>query len=262
LLPKYRLPTEAEWEYAALALVGNSLGERVLERNVYPWHGKSLRSEDKNSIGQFQMNFKRGKGDYMGVATMPNPGYLFPSEVKSFWPNDFGLYNMAGNVSEWVLDVYRPLTFEEAYGMNPFRGNVYMTKVLDEDGLVAEKDSLGRIRFQEMTPEQIANRRNFQRADNRNFRDGDFSSAIASDWLALAEEGGQTTDLVYDAKSSAITDYSRVVKGGNFQDRAYWLAPAGRRFLDQDRSESWIGFRCAMPRIGTPTQGGSARARR
>jgi gliding motility-associated lipoprotein GldJ len=261
LMPNFRLPTEAEWEYAAYGLMGNTFDERIIERRVYPWNGQNVRMSDRQHMGQMRANFVRGRGDFMGVAGSLNDGADYTSQVFSYAPNDFGLYNMAGNVSEWVLDVYRPLSFEDVYGMNPFRGNVYMTKVRDEDGQIAEKDSLGRIRFQEMTTEQIGDRRNFQRADNRNFRDGDFASTISDDWLALAEEGGNTTDMVYTETTSAITDNSRVIKGGSFRDRAYWLSPSGRRFLDQDRSEAWLGFRCAMPRIGAQTQSG-ARARR
>jgi gliding motility-associated lipoprotein GldJ len=258
LQPYFRLPTEAEWEYAAYGLKGNTFDERVIERRVFPWNGSNVRMSDAQHMGQMRANFTRGRGDAMGVAGSLNDGAPYTAPVFSYAPNDFGLYNMAGNVSEWVLDVYRPLTFEEAYGLNPFRGNVYMTEVRDEDGRIAEKDSLGRIRMQEMTPEQLAGRRNFTRSDNRNFRDGDFSSVVADDWMALYEEGGNTTGLVYDPSSSAITDKSRVIKGGSYRDRAYWLSPSGRRFLDQDQSEAWLGFRCAMPRIGAQTQSSRA----
>jgi len=142
ILPKYRLPTEAEWEYAALALIGNSTGESIKDRKVYPWNSDGLRSQDKNYMGSFMANFKRGNGDYMGVAGSLNDGAAFPAPVISYWPNDFGLYNMAGNVSEWVLDVYRPLSFEDFSDQNPYRGN----------------------------------------AENLNYRDGDYMSTIQNDW--------------------------------------------------------------------------------
>ena len=58
--------------------------------------------------------------------------------VYMYWPNDYGLYNMAGNVSEWVLDVYRPLSFED-FDDSALSEVIIMTKVTDEEGLIAEK---------------------------------------------------------------------------------------------------------------------------
>ena len=68
-------------------------------------------------------NFKRGRGDNMGVAGSLNDESDITSPVISYWPNDYGLYNMAGNVSEWVADVYRPVTEQTATtDHRPFRG--------------------------------------------------------------------------------------------------------------------------------------------
>jgi len=49
-----------------------------------------------------------------------------------------------------------------------------------------------------------------------------------------------------------ISDKSRVVKGGSWKDVAYWLSPGARRYMDEDNAASWIGFRCAMIRVGSP----------
>jgi gliding motility-associated lipoprotein GldJ len=260
LMPNFRLPTEAEWEYAAYGLIGNSYDERVIERRIYPWSGDNVRMSDAKNMGRMRANFVRGRGDFMGIAGALNDGGDYTSSVYTHPPNDYGLYDMAGNVSEWTSDVYRPLTFEDAYGMNPFRGNEYKTVVREEDGRIAERDSLGRIRYRPVTEEEVANRRNYQRADNRNYRDGDFASTISSNWDP--DEAPENPTLnVYDPRSSLITDYSRVIKGGNWTDRAYWLSPGNRRFLDQSLSEAWIGFRCVAPRIGPSSMPAGSRRR-
>lgn len=143
LLPRYRLPTEAEWEFAAYGLVGNTVDERIVERRVYPWNGHFVRYDDRRKggafFGDFRGNFMRGRGDYMGVSGSLNDNGDITTPVFSYWPNDYGLYNMAGNVSEWTMDVYRPLSFEDENGLQPFRGNVFKTKVRNSDGAVADK---------------------------------------------------------------------------------------------------------------------------
>ena len=92
---------------------------------------------------------------------------------------------MAGNVAEWVLDVYRPLSYEDMDEWRPYRGNVFMTKVRDEEGLIAEKDSLGRIQWRPLTEEEAKNRRNFRYADNKDYLDGDFTSSISVSYTHL-----------------------------------------------------------------------------
>ena len=236
LLPRYRLPTEAEWEYAALAQIGNTVYERVTDRKQYPWNGHIVRNKEEKYKGEMMANFKRGRGDNMGTAGYLNDRADIPAPVHSFWPNDFGLYNMAGNVNEWVMDVYRPLSPEDKSDLNPFRGNVFKTAQRDEEGAISEKDSLGHIPMRNVTEEESVERRNYTKSDNINYLDADEPEYIQYQY----------------GITSLINDKARVYKGGSWNDRAYWLSPGARRFLDENQSTNDLGFRCAMVRVGSP----------
>ena len=125
ILPSYRLPTEAEWEYAAKAMIGTQQqDENQANQRIYPWDGPSLRE----SSGTMLANFKRGRGDYAGIAGKSNDGAIITAEIYKYAPNDFGLYQMAGNVNEWVMDLYRPLSFQDFNDLNPVRRNDKLDK--------------------------------------------------------------------------------------------------------------------------------------
>ena len=386
LLPRYRLPTEAEWEFAAYGLIGNTIDERVIEKRLYPWDGHWVRNPQENFQGEMLANFVRGRGDYMGVAGFLNDNADITAPVISYFPNDYGLYNMAGNVSEWVLDVYRPLSHEDVDEFRPFRGNVFKTKVLSASGHVDEKydatiydihgieqylvefkaeregknknqtygyspknnmDSVekallasidqyvkdaklllknkqiieaslkiqeifdnvledfdlqvsqaanlvgyqiqispmlrsglsdyimntpGNVKMRNVTAEENLKRSNYRIADNIDYLDGDLKSSVdnpgdvaSAPAIAKYNSGDRNEDFAMYRRgkegslkkagepTSLISDKSRVYKGASWKDRAYYINPGTRRFLEQDRSTSTIGFRCAMDRIGSPT---------
>ena len=251
LLPRYRLPTEAEWEFAAIGQIGNTVYERILDRRIYPWNSHVLRTSDKSFYGSFMGNFRRGEGDYAGVAGDLNDGAIGPAMVASYWPNDYGLYNMAGNVCEWVADVYRPLSFEDVTDLNPYRGNVFTRKVRDAEGLISEKDEFGKLQYEEIPVEDIADRRNYRKSNNINYLDGDFQTSVNSeDWVKQSENSNSST--MYDfSVTTMINDHARVYKGGSWKDNSYWMMPASRRYLDEKLATDYIGFRCAMDRVGS-----------
>jgi len=250
MLPSYRLPTEAEWEYAALALIGkmeSDRNENITDRRLFPWDGNSVRYQKRDKYqGEMLANFKRNRGDYMGMAGKANDAAPFPAAVRSFLPNDYGLYDMAGNVNEWCLDVYRPLTSltlkdVENQDLNPFRGNEFkVVETNPDDGSVVGRDNLGRMKYRYLTKEELATRDNIRSEYARNYMDGDEAS---NSYYAYNE-------------FSLINDSSRVYKGGSWADRAFYLSPGARRFKNENESDRTIGFRCAMHKVGgsEPTQ--------
>lgn len=96
----FRLPTEAEWEYAAR-------GGRT--QSPFPWGGPYLR----NKKGCLLANFKPGRGNYA------EDGGFYTVRADAYWPNDYGLYNMAGNVAEWTISLYYEGSYNFQHDMNP-----------------------------------------------------------------------------------------------------------------------------------------------
>lgn len=259
MLPSYRLPTEAEWEYAALALIGNSQTspERIVNQKLYPWNGHYVRNDEKANRGLFRANAQRGRGDLMGVAGYLNDNAAPTAPVDSYWPNDYGLYCMAGNVNEWVLDVYRNQTTLDVEDFNPFRGNIFQVLATDANKEFILDDTTGKLKYRNMTDEESINRINYKTADNINYKDGDIASSL--DYLAKETTAKAGSERMYhnendesNPMTSLVNDRVRVYKGGGWRDRIYWMVPGTRRFLQQDKSSDDLGFRCAMIRVGSP----------
>ena len=117
LVPEFRLPTEAEWEYAARG---------GLQSAMYPWGGPYT----KNDRGCFMANFKPMRGDYAVDQA------LYTVEANAYDPNGYNLYNMAGNVSEWVDSSYEQDAYEYSASMNPNVNNIYNEKKIKIPGTV------------------------------------------------------------------------------------------------------------------------------
>ncbi len=97
---KFRLPTESEWEYAARG--GRDMAP-------YPWGGYYVR----NAKGCLLANFKPGRGNY------PEDGGLYTVKADAYFANDYGLYNMSGNVAEWTDSAYHPNAYQHVHDLNP-----------------------------------------------------------------------------------------------------------------------------------------------
>ncbi|WP_299666383.1 gliding motility lipoprotein GldJ [uncultured Polaribacter sp.] len=289
LQQRFRLPTEAEWEFAAKAIVENREYNNIRGRKKYAWNGKYTRAKSKRFRGDQLANFKQGKGQYSGLPGWSSDGSDIPIRIKSYPPNAFGLYDMSGNVAEWVADVYRPIIDNEANDFNYFRGNLFTKKFINQEGKVViigdeaavEYDTLpngtiiprqlpGTIKYVPITRDDATFRTNFSKADNANIGDGDLNStrfyqddedrfASRPSMYNSPKRPSRVRDsitgrdvLTNDSKMrrTLISDQTRVYKGGSWADREYWLDPAQRRYLPEYMATNFIGFRCVSDQLG------------
>ena len=296
LSQKIRLPTEVEWEYAAKATSENREYNNIRGRKKYAWSAKYTRDNSKRYKGDQLANFKQRKGSYSGIAGWSEDGSDITIRVKSYPPNAYGLYDMSGNVAEWVADIYRPIIDAEANDFNYFRGNIFTKKLIDPSGKVVvvgeysgamvKYDTLpngkivptelpGVIKYVPITKDDVFMRRNYNTAYNLDKNDGDNSSSrfylenreltaesrmYNSPMNTIDDKTDKPNKYDVSKRSTLISNKSRVHKGGSWKDREYWLDPAQRRHLPEYMSTSFIGFRCATDMVGLlPTNKKTAR---
>lgn len=213
LIQPYRLPTEAEWEYASVALLANNEG--YLAQKKF-----NNRSENKSSKGLIMMNYKQGKGNNMGTAGYLNDGADITAPVRAYEPNSFGLYNMLGNINEWVADSYQ----DDTYNSN---NNGLAPSI----GFNQDSEMLAMIQPIKPTYEDYTiNDKGINQENN------------------LVD----SVDASLYGISTLINSESRVIKGGSWNDRIQWVNPSARRFFNEKSSSAMIGFRCAMTMTGSP----------
>lgn len=217
LIQPYRLPTEAEWEYAASALLANNEGYLNQEKIDY-------RSPNKSTKGLIMMNYKMGKGNNMGTAGYLNDGADITAPVRAYEPNAFGLYNMLGNVNEWVADRYQENTYNPSNDLSPVVGFNSLDNI--DEMVESQKQSYEDFIKSKDKIDSLTGHQRFTDIDS--------------------------LDANLFGISTLVNPESRVIKGGSWNDRLHWLNPSSRRHFNENSSSAIIGFRCAMTMTGSP----------
>lgn len=269
VVTKFRLPTEVEWEYAALGLQKNR------DHNNYLGKGQQieeLKGKKGSRRGMYLENFKQGRGDYSGVGGWNNDGSPTTSDVKKYPSNDLGIYGMFGNVAEWTADIYRPIIDEEASDFNYYRGNVTREVVRNSDGTYRKIDE-NNIAYDTLADGRLVYKGlpgQYQRVVKENYGnygDGDFRSSLDAGYGRTLDDSASSAYNMYNSakrrfivdkdgkvilekdnqkRTTRVSNTSRVVKGGSWKDTSYWLDPGQRRYRDENKSYGWVGFRVAQ----------------
>lgn len=235
LLPSFRLPTEAEWEYAAYGFKNYYVERTVFQRRLFPWETNNLFDENGNYYANFgQILDKNGLEVKSFVqdnsrrkskkAYVLGDNYFHTGLVNSFSPNNYGLYNMSGNVAEWVMDRYE----EDS-------ATKHLIDSLDNN--VQRKELLKNI---EVSGNEIG------------ILDGIYVKKSDDKEIDLSTEKGRNiyNRLKKEYEHNGFVNEkfpdARIVKGGSWAQGPAYLQIGARTIYPENKSSCMIGFRLAM----------------
>jgi len=272
LYPAFRLPTEAEWEYAAQ---GGNQNEEELYGSEYPWGSYTLTDEK----GKYHANFGYfDDNNNVRIKSLQDDGYMYTAPVGCYEANNLKLYDMSGNVSEWVMDIYRfnlPSDLEDSF--SPFRGNVF--EVIDsanieiinqESTSVEDTDYLMQSIYDNSQRPHILEMKNYLNEMDipENYEDILLSSLqieVNDDLetvkrkIVIRQLRSNSTknisehridQLAKEAQHNVrVLDHfhpSRIIKGGSWIDSPIYLMTGTKAVYNENTGSAFIGFRVAM----------------
>jgi len=225
VFPEIILPTEAQWEYASLSIIEQNTTEAgEINQNIYPWNQSGLQDSRGNYLANFgpitdQNGFKiKSFSENKTELKNKESDYLFTTPIKSFPANNFKLYDMGGNVAEWVFD-YASSIYSNDY------------EILGMDSLIVNVNDDLQTAF-----DKIATRNS-----SLNSAGPDITNKFYVERLML-----QAKKEMHDAKVLDAIKNGRIVKGGSWISRPRNLQCSGREVFSQNKQSAFIGFRIAM----------------
>jgi formylglycine-generating enzyme required for sulfatase activity len=247
LLPEFRLPSEAEWEYAARAEFSK---EKIIRKNpehdLFPWSGNNLFDEEGNCYANFGTikdengfevkSFQQNNLPKKKLHKFPaGDFYVFQAPVMSFKPNGYGLYNMAGNVAEWVLDAYKHESFDEI-NTNDNKKNVFSKDSLT-DTLKNRKDS---------SAVSIGKKNKTNIYCKEHIKTNNREDSLKTSKLIIEKAERE----IHNAEVAKRYQNARVVKGGSWFNGPAYMQCGSKEIFPEYRGSTRIGFRVCMTVAG------------